>query len=266
MILKTRRQTRKHIHRTVINDSFIWKVCESKATILLRNFVGNLLVNDLCSGFQSHFLQAILNLKIRVSSWLAFNNSAVLCKHAGFFSWNTDNRALINHGMQNQRAYFEEKSYEIQQFVNIQVKNWRICESNSWRMIKVLSSEPKGQCGSNQQHKKGSDSTKSLYSIWTILWFMRWNLQISSKKSSALLWLLLIRRILIAIDFITFPYFKSDSRVLIFCSAFNGDLTVITTSSRQGITNPDCTCKAKKCRALLMCAILKFHYSIKAKV
>lgn len=76
-----------------------------------------------------------------------------------------------------------------------------------------------------------------------MLWFMYLNRQISSKKSSALLWQLFISRIFITMLLRLFPYFNNDSSVLIFCSAFRGDLTVITTSSRNGITNPESTCE-----------------------
>lgn len=87
---------------------------------------------------------------------------------------------------------------------------------------------------------------RSFYSIETTLRFMYLNLHTSSKKSSALLWLLFIWRILILIFFKFLPYLIIDSRVLIFCSAFSGDLTVITTSSRLGITNLESTCKISK--------------------
>ena len=82
-----------------------------------------------------------------------------------------------------------------------------------------------------------------IYSILTTLRFMYLNLQISSKKSSTLLWQLFISRIFITMLLRLFPYLSNDSSVVSFCSALRGDLTVITTSSRNGITNPESTCE-----------------------
>ena len=97
------------------------------------------------------------------------------------------------------------------------------------------------------------------YSIETILRLMYLNLQISSKKSSALLWLLFIWRIFMVIFLKFLAYRNKDSRVLIFCSAFKGDLIVITSFSRQGITNLESTCQEKEKqhdpRTVTMCLI-----------
>lgn len=84
------------------------------------------------------------------------------------------------------------------------------------------------------------------YSMWTMWLFKYLNLQISSKKSSAVSWQFFIWEILITI-FLSFTLKStSDSRVLSFCSAFKGDLTVTRTSSKLGITKFECNCNATK--------------------
>ena len=80
------------------------------------------------------------------------------------------------------------------------------------------------------------------YSMHTLPLFMRVNLQISSKKSSAESWQFFICEILMVILRSLGLYLTRDSRVLSFCSAFRGDRTVTRTCSKQGITNLESNC------------------------
>jgi hypothetical protein len=80
------------------------------------------------------------------------------------------------------------------------------------------------------------------YSMDTLPQLMYANLQISSKKWSAASWQFFICEILMTILRSLALYLTRDSRVLSFCSAFRGERTVTTISSKQGITNPESNC------------------------
>ena len=91
-------------------------------------------------------------------------------------------------------------------------------------------------------HFKDGTMQHLFYSMHTLPLFMRVNLQISSKKSSAPSWQFFICEILMVILRSLTLYLTRDSRVLSFCSAFRGDRTVTRTCSKQGITNLESNC------------------------
>lgn len=82
--------------------------------------------------------------------------------------------------------------------------------------------------------------------MWTMSLFKCLNLHISSKKSSAVSWQFFIWEILMTIFRNLTLKSTNDSRVLSFCSAFKGDLTVTRTSSKLGITKFESNCNPKK--------------------
>lgn len=140
-------------------------------------------------------------------------------------------------------------------FWNFTVKSRpkEICQTwghkTKWREIERTSKpiRKNGQCPLKWQFSQSNiDWIRNLhYSMQTFLLFMYLNLQISSKKSSAMSLQFFIWEILITILRSLRLYLTSESRVFSFCSAFRGDLTVIVTSSKQGIRNFESSWKRK---------------------
>ena len=85
---------------------------------------------------------------------------------------------------------------------------------------------------------------KAGHSMWILRVLMDLNLQMSSKKSSAISLQFFIWEIRMIIFLKRGLCLTSDSSVLSFCFAFRGDLTVIRTSSSKGISKMESTYSA----------------------